>query len=120
MPILLRKERGDLRMMELKIQETELAIKQKNLELNNKAQANINECVLTAEQLKLYTETVKQYEQLLEAEKQIFNAGESSLFMINAREISYLNAKIKWIELQVKNQKAILNAYHSLGIIQSL
>jgi outer membrane protein TolC len=120
MPILLRKERGDLRMMELKIQETELAIKQKNLELNNKAQANINECVLTAEQLKLYTETVRQYEQLLEAEKQIFNAGESSLFMINAREISYLNAKIKWIELQVKNQKAILNAYHSLGIIQSL
>ena len=120
MPILLRKERGDVRVMELMIQETELAIKQKNLELNNKAQANINECFLSSEQLKLYTETVKQYAQMLEAEKQIFNAGESSLFMINAREISYLNAKIKWIELQVKNQKAILSAYHSLGIIQSL
>jgi outer membrane protein TolC len=120
MPIFLRKERGDLRLMEVKIQETELATKQKNLELNNKAQASINDYFLSAEQLNLYTETVKQYAQLLEAEKQIFNSGESSLFMINAREISYLTAKIKWLELQVKNQKAILSAYHSLGILQTL
>lgn len=120
MPVFLRKERGDLRMMEVKIQETELASKVKNLELNNKAQASINDFYLSSEQLDLYTETVKQYAQLLEAEKQIFNSGESSLFMINAREISYLNAKIKWIELQVKNQKAILSAYHSLGILQTL
>jgi outer membrane protein TolC len=120
MPVFLRKERGDLRMMEVKIQETELASKYKNLELSNKAQASINDFYLSAEQLDLYTETVKQYAQLLEAEKQIFNSGESSLFMINAREISYLNAKIKWIELQVKNQKAILSAYHSLGILQTM
>lgn len=120
MPVFLRKERGDLKLMEIKIQETELASIQKNLELNNKAQANINECYLSADQLLLYTETVKQYAQLLEAERQIFSGGESSLFMINAREIGYLNAQIKWIELQVKNQKAILSAYHSLGLLQTL
>jgi hypothetical protein len=46
--------------------------------------------------------------QLLEAERTMFDNGESSLFLINAREVAYLQAVIKKIETQSKNQKSVL------------
>ncbi len=117
MPILLRKERGAVRLADLKIQEAELDIASKTATLGYKAIASLNEWSNTADQVVLYTRTVRDYNGLLNGERQMFEGGESSLFMVNSRELGYINAQLKLIELLAKNRKASLATSYSLGIL---
>jgi outer membrane protein TolC len=117
MPIFLRKERGDLTLMQLKIKESELELESKTNVLYMKSQAMLNEFENTLSQVNLYTRTVGEYRALLEAEKEIFNVGESSLFLINAREVSYINARIKLIDLISKNQIAFITTQYAMGVL---
>ncbi|PKR81093.1 hypothetical protein CW751_05785 [Brumimicrobium salinarum] len=52
---------------------------------------------------------------LLQAEQQKFEAGESSLFLVNAREWSNINTQIKFIDLLIKSQIAFMNIEYELG-----
>lgn len=115
MPILFRKERGGLRMADVKIQDAEMGLLNKRQQLNFKFRNALNELQTTFGQIQLYTQTVNDYEGLLEGERKKFNAGESSLFLVNSRESSFINAQVKLIELQTKNRKAVLKSIHSLG-----
>ena len=51
-------------------------------------------------------------------EKISFENGESSLFMINSREMSFINAKIKLNELENKWQKSLLEVNFNLGLLK--
>lgn len=117
MPLFLRKERGGIQLMDLKIQETELTINNKQASLLYKANASINDWNTSVQQYKLYQQTVKDYLRLLNAEKQLFDGGESSLFMVNSRELGYINAQVKLIELLAKNRKADIATLFSLGLL---
>lgn len=117
MPLLFRKERGDLAITRFKIKETENKLVFKSSEIITKTASAINEFTNTSDQLDLYVRTVRNYSDLLEAEKNIFNNGESSLFMINARELSYISAQIKLIDIAVKNRKAFITAKYSAGLL---
>ena len=116
-PIFLRKERGKLKLTTIKIQETQLDMNTKNASMVYKARSSLNTWNTTLEQVKLYKKTVKDYKQLLAGEKRLFDKGESSLFLVNYRESSYLNAEAKLIELVAKNQKTILETNFSLGLL---
>ncbi|MGE0636606.1 MAG: TolC family protein [Bacteroidia bacterium] len=115
MPLLLRKERGDLQLTKLKLTDAEYELQNKNLELVNKARASLNEHNISKQQIKLYSNTVNDYNALLAAEKRMFDSGESSLFMINAREMSSINARLKLIDLVTKNRKALLSVEYAFG-----
>tara|TARA_R110002072_G_scaffold125612_6_gene261840 strand:- start:2750 stop:4150 length:1401 start_codon:yes stop_codon:yes gene_type:complete len=114
-PLYLRKERGALKLNQLKIQDAELDLGQKQQALNFKVQSSINEWQITAEQLQLYQKTLSDYQVLLQGERNLFNNGESSLFLVNSREWGFINARLKMIELLVKNRKARLSTYYSLA-----
>ena len=62
---------------------------------------------------------MKNYEQLWLAEKSIFESGESSLFLINSREMSYINSQLKLNEIIVKYKKSFLELSHTLGLISN-
>ena len=79
----------------------------------------MNELGTSFNQANLYAKTVKDYLQLLNGEKQKFEAGESSLFKVNARELGYINTQLKYIELIAKNQKARLTTDFALGILNA-
>lgn len=117
MPLLLRKERGEYRLADIKIQETELDATTKKADIELKANIALNEWETTREQIELYTQTVKDYFGLLSGERKMFDAGESSLFMVNSRELGYIQAQLKLIELVTKNQKAELATNYALGIL---
>ncbi|HBH06344.1 MAG TPA: transporter [Flavobacteriales bacterium] len=117
MPLFLRKGRGDLKLAKLKIQSTTLDFSMKQASLLFKATAAVNEWSTTVEQINLYERTVQDYNGLLNGELQKFNAGESSLFLVNARELGFINAYIKLIELLTKNRKAELKANYAFGIL---
>ncbi len=117
MPVLLRKERGELRMTDIKIQETVLDQRTKQAQLIYKANASLNEWQTAYEQVLLYEETVLNNERLLNGERNLFDNGESSLFMINARELSYIKAQQKLIELKMKNRIAELKTKYAFGLL---
>jgi outer membrane protein TolC len=115
MPILLRKERGDLAKTNLKLKEEQF-----NLE-NSKAYVEYkirNACVdynNALVQVEIFQKTVVDTKRLLDAEKAMFESGESSLFLINARELAYIQAKLKWVESIAKSKQAYLSLKFNLA-----
>ena len=115
MPIFLRSGRGGLQIAKLKLRDAELDYSFKLQHLNIKSQQAVNEFQTTSNQLSIYTKTVVDLRQLLTGEQRKFDNGESSLFLVNSRESSYINGRIKLAELEIKNKFALLKISHSLG-----
>ena len=114
-PIFLRKERAKLNLVQLKITENQLKLENKREVQSFKVVAALNEFETTQGQIVLYTKTTEDYSGLLDGERRLFNNGESSLFLVNSRELGYINAQIKLIELLAKNQKSKLKLDYALG-----
>jgi len=119
-PIFLRKERGDLQLTKIKIATTNYDNLNKRNELLNKVKATLNEYNNYKNQADIYTKNVSNYERLWQAEKQLFDSGESSLFMINSREMNYINAQLKLNEIINKNKKAALDTEYSFGLLNTI
>lgn len=110
-PVLLREARGDLQLTDIKIEQTNLKLSQKLFELENKLKSNFIEFSLMSEQVDVINRIAIDYELLLEAERTKFFNGESSIFLINSRELKLIEYKIKQIEVK---RKTILTYYKFL------
>jgi outer membrane protein TolC len=108
MPLFLRKERGDLQLAELKLQSAEFQLDNTFAALNFKIKSSMVDLENVSAQIEVYRRTVEDTKTLLEAEKRMFENGESSLFLINVREMTYIQAQLKYIELITKNQQAAI------------
>ncbi len=108
-PLFLRKERSELKLVNLKIKETTNEAELKLSELLIKANNYYNLYKVHAEQLQAINELIKRYEKMLDAERTKFFAGESSVFLVNARENYLLEARLKQISFHSK-----LNLYKFL------
>jgi outer membrane protein TolC len=108
MPLFLRKERGDLALADLKVKDATFQMDNSLASINYKIQSSLVDLENSKEQLEIYQKTVLDTKALLDAERNMFSNGESSLFLINARETAYIQAKLKFIELLAKNQQAVI------------
>ncbi|MDX1907297.1 MAG: TolC family protein [Bacteroidia bacterium] len=104
-PIFLREERGNLELTRLKIQETRLKQDMKGLEITNKIRSYEAELQTLDAQIRLFEAAVANYTALLRAEEQKFQAGESSIFLLNARESKLFESRIKLADLRGKYAK---------------
>ena len=82
-----------------------------------KANAAINDWETAFNQLTIYANTVDNYQQLFQSEITLFQNGESNLFMVNSREVGFINTQIKYIDLQTKNAISALKVKYHLGIL---
>ncbi|MDZ7879217.1 MAG: TolC family protein [Saprospiraceae bacterium] len=98
---LFRAEKGEVQLAKIKIENTQLLREQKALELRNKLQFALNELDNALLQLDLFTKTVDNYRQLLILENNRFQLGESSLFLLNSREMKLIEAQIKLVKAQI-------------------
>ena len=115
MPIFLRKERGQLQKTNINIKEQSYALDQMARDLNYNVTASLNTWETTQQQLAGYNTIVTSTSRLLQAEQQKFNSGESSLFLVNARELKYINTQVKFVDLLIKSQKAFMDVQYQLG-----
>jgi outer membrane protein TolC len=115
MPLLFRKERGDLELAKLKVQDEQLSYLNNKVYLKAKIKQAQNDLLNAQNQLEIYRQTVLDSRQLFEAEKTMFEQGESSLFLVNARELTYIQANLKYIEVLCKYQQALLSLRFSLA-----
>lgn len=101
-PLRLSEGRGEYRKAKFKISETQLLQSQKQLQIENKVKSYYNELVTLKSQIALQENAYKNYYALQRGEEIRFQAGESSLFLINARENKTLEALQKLQELKAK------------------
>ncbi len=114
-PLRLSHGRGEYKKAKLKITETQLQKSQKQLEIENKVRSYYNELVTLKSQIVLQEKTYKNYFTLQRGEETRFQAGESSLFLINARENKTLEALQKLQELKTKFYKTEISLQWSAG-----
>lgn len=117
-PIFVRKARGELKLTDIQIQEMENNLSFKTELVEYKAKMAINSWQTTYNQILLFNRTVDNYRKLVEGEQTLFNNGESSLFLVNYRETSYIDAQTKLIDALTENLKARLNFEFALGILK--
>ena len=115
-PLFLRKERGDLKLAKLKLQDTRFDIQNTRVSLKNKIDA-INQELDSYVLQNDYTETiVNDYSKMLSAEERKFFLGESSLFLVNSRESKLIDAKLKAIEIENDFFKTKANLFNVLAL----
>lgn len=115
-PLFLRKERGDAKLANIKLQDANFERTSASLTIRNKIDAVNAEIGSLAQQNSLVRTIVADYETLVRAEERKFFLGESSLFLINSREQKLIDARLKENELRVKELKATASLYNALGI----
>ena len=115
-PLLLRKERAKLRMVDVKQQENELKLNYKQREVYNKVRQYFNKCLTLVKMLEQQEEIQRNYQLMLDAEQTKFENGESSIFYINTRENKLLAAAMKLIELKADYGKALGQLEWAAGI----
>ena len=116
LPLFLRKERGDLKLANIKLQDANLDLMSSSLAIRNKIDAAGIEIASLEEQNELVRAIVQDYEQLVQAEERKFFLGESSLFLINSRERSLIDAQLKENKLNVDSFNAIVKLFQAMGL----
>ena len=101
-PLRLSQGRGEYRKAKLKITETQLQQNQKQWQIENKVKSYYNELITLKSQVALQEKAYNNFMILQRGEEIRFQAGESSLFLINARENKTLEALQKLQELKTK------------------
>ena len=112
---LFRAERSDVQLTRIKIENTHLLRDQKAVELQNKLRFAFREIDNLKQQIALYSQTVNNYQKLLELENSRFELGESTFFLINSREIKYLETQIKLAKLLTEYRTALATADWASG-----
>jgi outer membrane protein TolC len=101
-PLFLRKERGGVKLVKLKMENAGLDLLAKKREYDQKIKNLANEIELQIANMVTQKRIVEHTRTLRTAELDKFQSGESSLFMINSREQTYLSSENKLVELEIK------------------
>lgn len=115
LPLFLRKERAELKLAHLAVEDLEWKTAQTRVQLQNGIQALAEQKNRLALQSAIAQTMVADYKQLFEGEKRKFEAGESSLFLVNTRESKLIEALLKSISLDVAWQKAKVRYFYAVN-----
>ncbi len=114
-PLFLRKERAELKLAKIQIQDAEFGYSFEKLNLENKIEAQKREITSYQKQVELNSKLVENYSKMLQGEERLFQVGESSVFLINSRENSLVKSQLDTISLENSYLAAYLNLYKTLG-----
>lgn len=115
-PLFLRKTRGELGSTIAKLEIKQTGRNLKEQQLRTKLEAELNSWNVLNRQVRTLAENVKSLEALLTGETRRFEIGESSLFLVNAREVAVFDARVTLNELSSRLQIAYAKARFAAGI----
>jgi outer membrane protein TolC len=101
-PLRFSEGRGEYKKAKLKITETKLGLDLKRANVDLKVKSYYNELLAIKNQVLIQERACANYLTLQRGEETRFRAGESSLFLVNARENKTLEALQKLQELRTK------------------
>lgn len=116
MPLFLRRERGELGLTKAKIDFQSYQRDLKLVQLKTKLESEIFNFETVNQQLVVFFNNVNGLQKLLDGEMIRFDIGESSLFLVNAREVSLINAQITLNDLAGKRKSAYAKLLNAAGL----
>jgi outer membrane protein TolC len=115
MPIPNRSGWGDYRSARVKVQAVQLEQDFTRLSLENKLRYHYSEVQNLQDQVRIYESAFGNYQRLLDAEKLRFSLGETTLFILNARENRVLETLQKLLDLKAKSYQSIVSLNWAAG-----
>lgn len=115
-PLMWRKARGETRLVEAKIDFKENSRELKELQIRTKLENELNNWNTLNAQITTYIQNVTALEMLLQGELRRFEIGESSLFLVNSREVSVFSSRVTLNELFSKRKIAFAKARFAAGV----
>ena len=116
-PLRLSAERGEFKKIKYTIQATDLEQDLKRVQIENKIRGYYFEVENLRNQVSTQERALRSYQQLLRGEEIRFKIGESSLFLINAREIRVWESAQKLEEIKAKYLSAFQKLFWSAGML---
>ena len=105
------------KMAKISFQNNSFELANKANELDFKLNTLKQTIAILSEQLQNAERSVMYNKQLVEAEKLKFNNGESSLFILNARENKWLESELKYVEYKYKFIKTSIAIIYLKGTL---
>lgn len=118
LPLRLSEARGNFQTAKWKLMQQQLEIDNRRLLLENKVKQEYLQWQQTRRQVDQQEQMVKSYRALQSGEEMKFVNGESSLFLINSRQLKYLEEQQKLIELRAAAQIALTKVKWAAGILR--
>jgi outer membrane protein TolC len=115
LPLFQREARGEYGKAKIKLADLDYKTRQTKLEIENKVKSSFNDILALQTQSLLFQDNLRNQELLLKAEESKFSIGESSMFLVNAREIKLLETRQKLAELKTKFFKSLLGVQWAAG-----
>jgi outer membrane protein TolC len=115
LPLFQREARGEYSKAKIKLADVDYKTKQTKLEIENKVKSSFNDILALQTQSLLFQDNLRNQALLLKAEESKFSIGESSMFLVNAREIKLLETRQKLAELKTKFFKSLLGVQWAAG-----
>ncbi|MEN8697395.1 MAG: TolC family protein [Bacteroidia bacterium] len=120
MPLLLRKQRAKAKQLQYKEQIISNKKSEVSVRLQNAQRTYYRNSLDLKRSVNVWSTATVNYRRMLQAEQTKFNLGESSLFVLNSRELKWIDAREKYIKSYIMYRKSILRYYHSLGILSAV
>lgn len=120
LPLRLSQGRGEYRKAKLKLEETRIEQSRKTVLVETKIRNLFNELGTLRDQSRIQSNALENFLTLQRAEETRFRIGESSLFLVNARENKALEARQKLVDLKVKFMKSMVYLNWSTGQLAEL
>ncbi|UOG76172.1 TolC family protein [Hymenobacter tibetensis] len=115
LPLFLRQERGKLQQTRLKVLDATLEQQQSRRTIANQVSGVYNTLKAYERQLQVQAQTITNQRTLLAAELQKFELGESTIFLINARETKLIDLRLKQESMRASYEKALAELYYYAG-----
>ncbi len=119
-PLFLRKARGDLKIAKIKLQDLDFEISSTKIILQNKIKATKQEIVSYEKQHNILQNLVNNYKRIVKSEERKFSLGESSLFLINYREVKLIETNLKAIKNEYEYAKTKSKLLKLLGKLTNI
>ncbi|RZK13122.1 MAG: TolC family protein, partial [Hymenobacter sp.] len=114
-PLFLREQRGKLQYTRIQLKEFALEQQQSQRTIVTQVNTVYNTLKAYESQLALQAQTIANQRILLRAELQKFELGESTIFLINARESKLIELRIKQESLRASYEKSRAELYYYAG-----
>ncbi len=115
-PLFLRRERGELGLTKARLDYKQNDRDLKLMRLEAKLESAINNFQTIQTQFGIFSANILGLERLLQGEMTRFEIGESSLFLINAREVAVLEARLTLNELLARRKIAHVRMLNAAGL----
>ena len=115
MPLFQRQARGEIAKTKNKIEDLNLDRKYITLEIENKVKSSFSEFHSLKQQIRTNELVLTANKLLFDTENNKFKMGESSLFLINNRELKFIETEQKHIALKAKFYLSIYKNLWSMG-----